>query len=100
MIQRCQVHERRNVKAHVPEKHLPELGGRLSEACQETDYATAKISLEGTARWLDRVNADAAASLREGLEKRLTVVRLAVAGNLRRTLTTTNPVESALSVIR
>jgi hypothetical protein len=66
----------------------------------ETDYATAKMSLEGTARWLDRLNADAAASLREGLEENLTVVRLGVLGTLRRTLTTTNPIQSALSVTR
>lgn len=68
MIQRCQVHKRRNVKAHVPEKHHAELEGRFSEAYRETDYATAKASLEGTARWLDRLNPDAASSLREGLE--------------------------------
>jgi transposase-like protein len=98
--QRCQVHKRRNLKAHVPEKHWPELERRLSEAYHETNYATAKASLEGTARWLDRLNADAAASLREGLEETLTVVRLDVPGSLRRTLATTNPIESALSVTR
>jgi putative transposase len=100
VIQRCQVHKRRNLKAHVPEKHWAELERRLSEAYHETDYATAKASLEGTARWLDRLNADAAASLREGLEETLTVVRLGVPGALRRTLATTNPIESALSVTR
>jgi putative transposase len=100
VIQRCRVHKRRNLKAHVPEKRWPELERRLSEAYHETDYATAKASLEGTARWLDRLNADAAASLREGLEETLTVVRLGVPGALRRTLATTNPIESALSVTR
>ena len=49
-------------------------------------------------RW--RINPDAAASLREGLEETLTVVRLGVPGALRRTLATTNPIESALSVTR
>jgi putative transposase len=98
VIQRCQVHKKRNLKAHVPEKHWPELERRLSAAYQETDYTTAVASLEGTARWLDRLNADAAASLREGLEETLTVVRLGVSGALRRTLATTNPIESALSV--
>jgi putative transposase len=97
---RCQVHKMRNLKAHVSEKHWPELVRRLSETYQETDYATAKSSLEETARWLDRLNADAAASLREGLEETLTVVRLGVPGALRRTLATTNPIESALSVTR
>jgi transposase-like protein len=100
VIQRCQIHKRRNIKAHVPEKHHAELERRLSEAYHETDYATAKASLEGTARWLDRLNADAASSLREGLEETLTVVRLGVPGVLRRTLATTNPIESALSVTR
>jgi putative transposase len=100
VIQRCQVHKRRNVKAHVPEKHHAELERRLSGAYQETDYATAAASLEGTARWLDRLNPDAASSLREGLEETLTVVKLGVPGALRRTLATTNPIESALSVTR
>jgi transposase-like protein len=100
VIQRCQLHKRRNVKAHVPEKYWPELERRLSAAYQETDYETAKRSLEGTATWLGRINPDAASSLREGLEETLTVVRLGVPGVLRRSLATTNPIESALSVAR
>jgi putative transposase len=100
VIQRCQVHKKRNVKAHVPEKYWPELERRLSEAYHGTVYETAKASLEATARWLDRLNPDASSSLREGLEETLTVVKLGVPGVLRRTLATTNPIESALSVTR
>jgi putative transposase len=100
VIQRCQVHKKRNVKAHVPDKHLPELEQRLGAAYRESDYEAAKQSLEGTAKWLSRINPDAAASLREGLEETLTVVRLGVSAALRRTLATTNPIESALSVTR
>jgi putative transposase len=100
VIQRCQVHKKRNVKAHVPEKHQPELDQRLGAAYQESDYEAAKQSLESTAKWLSRINPDAAASLREGLEETLTVVRLGVSAALRRTLSTTNPIESALSVTR
>jgi transposase-like protein len=100
VIQRCQVHKKRNIKAHVPEKHWAELERRLSAAYQETDYETAKQSLEGTATWLKRVNPDAAASLREGLEETLTVIKLSVPGALRRSLATTNPIESALSITR
>jgi transposase-like protein len=99
-IQRCQIHKKRNVKAHVPEKHHAELDRRLSEAYQEASYEIAKTSLEATSRWLERINANAASSLREGLEETLTVVRLGLAGALRRTLATTNPIESALSVTR
>src|SRR6516162_3668102 len=100
VIQRCQVHKKRNVKAHVTEKHHAESERRLSEAYHETGYEAAKASLEATARWLERINPDAASSLREGLEETLTVVRLGVPGALRRTLATTNPIESALSVTR
>jgi hypothetical protein len=75
VIQRCQVHKKRNVKAHVPEKHHAELERRLSEAYHETRYEAAKASLEATARWLERINPDAASSLREGLEETLAVDR-------------------------
>jgi putative transposase len=100
VIQRCQIHKKRNVQAHVPEKHRAELERRLSAAYHETGYETAKASLEATARWLERINPDAAVSLHEGLEETLTVVRLGLAGALRRTLASTNPIESALSVTR
>ena len=45
VIQRCQVHKKRNVKAHVPEKHHAELERRLSEAYHETGYEAARASL-------------------------------------------------------
>lgn len=100
VIQRCQVHKRRNIKAHLPEKHHAELDRRLTAAYQGDDFEEARKSLETTAKWLSRLNPDAAASLREGLEETLTVVRLGLKGPLRRTLATTNPIESALSVTR
>ena len=100
MIQHYQVHKKRNVKAHVPEKHHAEWERRLSESYHETGYEAAKASLEATTRWLERINPDAASSLREGLEETLAVVRLGLAGALRRTLATTNPIDSALSVTR
>ena len=52
---------------------------------------------KATVRWLERINPDAASSLREGLEETLTVVRLGLPEALRRTLATTNPIESALA---
>jgi putative transposase len=76
------------VKAHVPEKHLPEPDQRLGAADQESDDEAAKKSLEDTANWLTRINPDAVASLREGLEEALTVMRLGRSGALRRTVAT------------
>src|SRR5262249_49365888 len=80
---RCQVHKKRNVKAHVPDKHHAELERRLSEAYHETGYEAAKASLEATARWLERINSDAASSLREGLGETLAVGRRGAGGETR-----------------
>jgi transposase-like protein len=66
VIQRYQVHKRRSVKAHVPEKHHAELERHLSEPYHETGYDAARASIEATARWPQRINPDAASSLREG----------------------------------
>jgi putative transposase len=98
LIQRCQVHKRRNVEEHLPEKHRNELSRQLHAAYSETDHDAAWKRLQTTIRWLERLNPDAAASLREGLEETLTVIRLGVPELLRRTLATTNPIESAFSV--
>lgn len=98
IIQRCQVHKSRNVKAHLAEKHHQQLSAQLAAAYSETSYERALESLKTTAAWLERLNPAAAASLREGMEETLTVVKLGVPELLRRTLATTNPVESALSV--
>jgi putative transposase len=98
LIQRCQAHKKRNVQAHLPQKHWQELSRQMNLAYHETDYDEALKHLKLTARWLDRISPDAAASLREGMEETLTVVRLGVPELLRKTLATTNPIESAFSV--
>ena len=99
LVQRCQVHKKRNVKEHLAESHWPELSARLSEAYGETDYERALALLKKTAAWLGGINPDAAASLREGMEETLTVVRLGVHAKLRQTLSNTNVMESAFSVV-
>jgi transposase-like protein len=100
VIQRCQIHKRRNVQAHLPQRHHAELNRRLSEAYSQTSYAQAKSLLHDAVLWLKRLSPDAAASLEEGLEETLTVIRLGVPELLRRTLSNTNVIESALSVTR
>ncbi len=64
------------------------------------EYDKAKESLELTIRYLERLNPDAARSLREGLEETLTIHKLGITGLLRKTLATTNPIESCFSVTR
>jgi transposase-like protein len=99
LIQRCQIHKQRNIKEHLAKGYWPELSRRLGEAYGETDYDRALALLKKAAVWLDGINPDAAASLREGMEETLTVVRLGVHANLRKTLASTNVIESAFSVV-
>ena len=99
-VQRCQQHKRRNVLSHLPKEHQHAIDARLSAAYKMADYDEARKSLELTVKYLERLNPSAAASLKEGLEETLTIHKLGVTGLLRKTLQTTNPIESCFSLTR
>jgi transposase-like protein len=99
LIQRCQVHKRRNVIDHLPEEHKPSVKKKLQNAYAMTEYADAKRALERLHRELMELNPSAARSLEEGMEETLTVHRLRVPAQLRRTLASTNVIESAFSIV-
>jgi len=93
LIQRCQVHKKRNVEDHLPEEMKRNAGRTISAAYQSGNAPRAKRMLEALARQLERKHPSAAASLREGLDETLTVMRLDLQSHLARTLSTTNPIE-------
>lgn len=99
-VQRCQQHKRRNVKEHLPPEHQAAIDARIRAAYNMTDYGEAKKSLDLTIRYLERLNPSAAKSLEEGLEETLTIHRLGIKGLLRKTLSSTNPIESCFSIMR
>lgn len=98
-VQRCQLHKRRNIKEYLPKNAQGDFDRRIRNAYAMTEYASAKAELEKIFRQLERVNPSAARSLEEGMEETLTVHRLGVGGLLRRSLATTNPIESCLSTV-
>jgi putative transposase len=98
-IQRCQVHKRRNVLDHLTDEHKPAVAKRLHAAYALEDYAAAKQALNGLHRELMDLNPSAARSLGEGMEETLTVHRLHVPMQLRKTLASTNVIESAFSIV-
>ena len=100
LIQRCQIHKRRNVRSHLPEGYQMLVDQRLRVAYQMKDYDEAKRLLLKTVDYLEEINPSAARSLEEGLEETLTVHRLRLPDILRRTLSTTNFIESILSISR
>ena len=98
-IQRCQVHKRRNVLDHLTDEQKPLVAKKLNIAYALEDHAAAKLALEQLHRELMDVNPSAARSLGEGLEETLTVHRLHVPPQLRKTLASTNVIESAFSIV-
>lgn len=99
LIQRCQLHKRRNVLGHLPDQHQPFIEQKLMAAWAMSSYEEASKALESVRLELERINPSAARSLAEGLEETLTIHRLGVPEALRKTLFSTNPIESALSVV-
>ena len=94
VIQRCQVHKRRNVADHLPQDARGRAMAAMKRAYDSADYAKAKGQLERLAASLEREHPGAAASLREGLEETLTLQRLGITGPLYRTLRSTNSIEN------
>jgi putative transposase len=100
LVQRCVVHKLRNVLSYLPPKWEGEARRRLNAAWGMSDYREAKDALSKVLSWLEGISEAAASSLAEGFEETLTVHRLGVRGTLRRTLATTNPIESAFDIVR
>jgi putative transposase len=100
VIQRCQIHKVRNVKDHLPQRLRSTVGRRMTDAYHADSALEAQAALLALAKELDRTHPGAAASLREGLDETLTVLRLGVPPTLARTLRSTNTIESMISVCR
>ncbi len=100
LIQRCQVHKKRNVLSYLPKSEQANVSVAMTMAYREFEYEVAKSKLMGIANNLEYRYPKATASLLEGLEETLTVHRLKIPGMLRETLCSTNPMESANSACR
>lgn len=98
-IQRCQVHKRRNVLDHLADEQKPAVAKKMNLAYAMEDYAAAKLVLTQLHRELMDLNPSAARSLEEGLEETLTVHRLHIPPQLRKSLACTNIIESAFSIV-
>jgi transposase-like protein len=100
LVQRCQIHKSRNVCGHLPDRERAWVRAKLRKAWTDTDHAHALASLKALAAQLEKVHPDAAGSLREGMEETLTLTRLGMTGTLRRTLSSTNTIESMFDTVR
>jgi len=100
LVQRCQLHKRRNVCGHFADEDQPRWDRKLANAFDLREYKEAKAALLRIQRELMEINPSAARSLEEGMEETLTLHRLRVPMELWKTLRSTNPIESAFSIVR
>jgi putative transposase len=100
LIQRCREHKKRNVTDALPERHRAMVRSAMNQAYATRDIKRARRLLDGLARRLEHQHPSAAASLREGLEETLTVMRLGLPENLERVLSSTNLIENLFSRVR
>ena len=98
-VQRCQVHKIRNVTDYLPEEQRAAVKFRMRAAYSMPEASDAKQALYRLHSELTETNPSAADSLAEGLEETLTVQELGVHARLRRSLASTNGIESSFSVV-
>jgi len=99
VVQRCQVHKIRNVVDHLTEDFQMDIRSKMRNAYSMQEYADAKRALDSLLRQLMDLNPSAARSLEEGMEDTLAVHRSRVPAKLRRTLSSTNVIEPAFSIV-
>jgi putative transposase len=100
LVHRCHRHKERNVLDLLPERDRPKVLARIRGAWALKDAKEAEQQFERLAAELERSWPDAAASLREGLPETLTLMGLGVTGRLSKTLSSTNPIESMIEIVR
>ena len=99
IIQRCQWHKRENIVEYLPKGLQKPMRRKLQKAYEHEDYAKARSALLAIKKELRLINESAVASLEEGFEESLTVQRLGLSKELRKSLKTTNVIESVLALV-
>jgi len=99
-IQRCQIHKARNIMDRLPKELHASTRRVLRQAWELDDAEKAEKLIRNLARRLDQDRPGAAASIVEGLDEILTVVRLKLPKELRRSLACTNIAENMMGTIR
>ena len=100
LLHRCHAHKKRNVTEALPQRMRTTVHSAMNQAYATGDPKRARRLLENLARRLESDHPGAAASLREGLEETLTVMRLGLPENLERVLSSTNLIENLFSRVR
>jgi transposase-like protein len=100
MVQRCYLHKLRNLCGYVPKEYHAQLRRRMKKMMGLVDYTAALHVLEELTSWLAEISIEAKNSVEEAGKELLTVHRLGMPEKIRKTFSTTNPIESVMSIAR
>jgi putative transposase len=99
-IQRCQIHKARNIMDRLPKSMHAQVRRALRQAWEMDDAAKAEQLLRNLARRLEKDWKGVSAAILEGLDEMLTVTRLGLPAELRRSLACTNIIENMMGTVR
>jgi len=98
-VQRCRIHKVRNVLSYLPDDRKADVQSAM-KAAFKLDANEGVAKLKKLSDWLRREYPSAADSLLEGLDEMFTINRLGLTSSLRRSLGSTNAIESPYSGVR
>ena len=99
-IQRCQIHKARNIMDRLPKTLHASVRRVLRQAWELDDADKAEKLLRNLAHRLERDWSGVASSILEGIDEILTVTRLGLPKELRRSLACTNIIENVMGTVR
>src|SRR5271167_333248 len=99
-IQRCQVHKARNIMERLPKSLHASVRRVLRQAWELDDADKAEKLLRNLAQRLERDWSGVSGSILEGIDEILTVTRLGLPKELRRSLACTNIIENVMGTVR
>ena len=99
-IQRCQVHKARNIMERLPKSLHASVRRVLRQAWEMDDADKAERLIRNLAQRLERDWSGVSSSILEGIDEILTVTRLRLPTELRRSLACTNIIENMMGTVR
>jgi len=99
-IQRCQIHKARNIMERLPKALHASVRRALRQAWEIDDPVKAEKLIRNLAQRLEREAPGVSKSILEGLDEILTVTRLGLPTELRRSLACTNIIENVMGTVR
>jgi len=100
IIQRCWLHKLRNLRKYAPDRYHKQIHWRMKKLMNIVSFEEALKELASLTTWLGGISHECETSMEEAGEELLTVHKLGLPKYLKRSLSTTNMIESLIGVVR